>query len=56
MKSPNEEKEMQRKGLMKIEIYGYEAIEKTAMKAASTARVYLPVGWTGKKIKIVRLE
>ena len=56
MESLNKETEMQKKGLMKVEIYGYEAIEKTAVKAGTTARVYLPVGWAGKKIKIVRLE
>ena len=56
MGNQNKEKEMEKKGLIKVEIYGYEAIEKTATKAGTTARVYLPIGWAGKKIKVVRLE
>lgn len=56
MKSANKESEILKEGVMKIEMYGYEAIEKIARKAGSTAGVYVPVGWAGKKIKIVRLE
>ena len=56
MKSTNKENEILKEGVMKIEMYGYEAIEKIARKSGSTAGIYVPVGWTGKKIKIVRLE
>ena len=55
MKSTNKENEILKEGVMKIEMYGYEAIEKIARKSGSTAGIYVPVGWTGKKIKIVRL-
>ena len=57
MKTPNKnEKDETEKGLMEIKVYGYEAIEKTAMLAGTTSRVYLPVNWSGKKIKIIRME
>ena len=56
MNSTNKDEGMQKKALMKIELYGYEAIEKTARKAGSTAGVYVPVSWASKKIKIIRLE
>jgi len=45
-----------KEGLMEVKVYGYEAIEKTAMLAGTTSRVYLPVKWGGKKIKIIRME
>ena len=44
------------KGLMKIEVYGYEVIEKVAMKSGTSCRIYVPPGWEGKKVKAIKLE
>ena len=56
MKTSNKKDKGLKEGLMEIKVYGYEAIEKTAMLAGTTSRVYLPVKWGGKKIKIIRME
>jgi len=41
---------------MKIEMQGYEVIEKVAMPSGNSSRIYLPVDWKGKRIRAVRLE
>lgn len=41
---------------MRIEITGYEVLEKTATKTGCTAHVTVPIGWLGKKVKVVLLE
>ena len=41
---------------MKIEMKGYEAVEKTATKGGNSARVYVPKQWEGKKVKVILLE
>jgi putative transposon-encoded protein len=40
----------------KIEIFGQEMIEKRVMASASSGRVYLPAGWVGHKVKIIRID
>lgn len=56
MKTSNKKDKESKEELMEIKVYGYEVIEKTAMIAGTTSRVYLPVKWGGKKIKIIRIE
>ena len=41
---------------MKIEMLGYEVVEKVAMPSGNSSRIYLPVGWKGKRVRAVRLE
>ncbi len=44
---------------MEIRMEGYEVvekIEKIAKPCATSARVLVPKGWIGKKVRIVRLE
>lgn len=41
---------------MKIEIQGYEAVEKVATKGGNSARIYVPKQWEGKKVKVILLE
>ena len=41
---------------MKIEIEGYEALEKIPSAGGNSARIYVPKEWTGKRVKIVLLE
>jgi len=39
-----------------FEITGYEVIEKIARATGTTAHVFVPVSWVGKKVKIIRTE
>ncbi len=41
---------------MKIEMLGYEVVEKVAMPSGNSSRIYLPVHWKGKLVRAVRLE
>jgi putative transposon-encoded protein len=43
-------------GLIKMELAGYEAVEKVAQAGGNSARVYVPKHWQGKKVKVVLLE
>ena len=40
----------------KIELTGFEMLEKTVNKSGNSGRVYVPVEWVGKKVKIVLVE
>ena len=41
---------------MKAEVSGYEVLEKTVKQSGNSGRVYVPINWVGKKVKIVLLE
>jgi len=41
---------------MEIKTTGYETIERKVKSAGNTGRVYLPVAWIGKSVKIILLE
>lgn len=41
---------------MKIAMQGYEAVEKIAVKGGNSARIYVPKGWEGKKVRAVLIE
>jgi putative transposon-encoded protein len=40
----------------KIQLTGFEMLEKQVNKSGNSGRVYVPVEWVGKKVKIIRLE
>ena len=40
----------------KIELNGYEMLEKKVKKSGNSGRVYVPVEWIDKKVKIILLE
>ena len=40
----------------RYEIKGYEVVEKVAKPSGTTARVWIPKSWEGKRVKIVRIE
>lgn len=40
----------------KIELTGYEMLEKQVNKSGNSGRVYVPVEWIGKRVKIVLIE
>jgi putative transposon-encoded protein len=37
-------------------IRGYEVILKKVTPAGSSGKIYLPVGWVGKRVKIIRID
>ena len=41
---------------MKIELEGYQVIEKVVKPAGNSGRVYVPNNWIGKKVKILLIE
>lgn len=40
----------------RIQLFGYEMLEKLVRKSGSSGRVYVPVDWVGKRVKIILLE
>ena len=40
----------------KIEVNGYEMLEKQVNQSGNSGRVYVPVEWIGKRVKIIHLE
>ena len=40
----------------RIQLVGYEMLEKLVNKSGNSGRVYVPVEWVGKKIKIILIE
>jgi len=40
----------------KIQLIGFEMLEKQVNKSGNSGRVYVPVEWVGKRVKIVLLE
>lgn len=39
-----------------IQLTGYEMFEKQVNKSGNSGRVYVPIEWVGKKVKIILLE
>ena len=39
-----------------IKLTGYEMLEKQVNKSGNSGRVYVPIEWIGKKVKIVLIE
>lgn len=44
------------KELMKIEINAYQIIEKIVKQSGNSGRVYVPIDWVGKKVKVVLID
>jgi len=40
----------------KIELTGFEMLEKRVNKSGNSGRVYVPVEWIGKRVKIILVE
>ncbi|MEK6868751.1 MAG: DUF2080 family transposase-associated protein [Nanoarchaeota archaeon] len=40
----------------KIQLIGYEMLEKQVTKSGNSGRVYVPIEWVGKKVKIILVE
>lgn len=41
---------------VKLELTGYEMLEKIINKSGNSGRVYVPVEWIGKRVKIILIE
>lgn len=39
----------------KIQLSGYEMLEKQVNKSGNSGRVYVPIEWVGKRVKIILL-
>jgi putative transposon-encoded protein len=42
--------------IMEIKINAYQIIEKLVKPSGNSGRVYVPINWVGKKVKVVLLE
>lgn len=40
----------------KIQLEGYEMLEKQVNKSGNSGRVYVPIEWVGKRVKIILIE
>lgn len=40
----------------KIQLTGFEMLEKQVNKSGNSGRVYVPFEWIGKKVKIILVE
>jgi len=47
---------MDDKEIMEIKINAYQIIEKLVKPSGNSGRVYVPIDWVGKKVKVVLLE
>ena len=41
---------------VKLELTGFEMLEKQVTKSGNSGRVYVPIEWIGKKVKIILIE
>ena len=41
---------------MRVEVEGYEAIEKIVKPGGNSGRVYVPIDWLTCRVKVIRLE
>jgi len=41
---------------VKISLTGFEMLEKQVNKSGHSGRIYVPVEWVGKRVKIILLE
>jgi len=41
---------------VKISLTGFEMLEKQVNKSGNSGRVYVPLEWLGKRVKVILLE
>jgi putative transposon-encoded protein len=41
---------------MEIKITAFQIVEKTVKQSGNSGRVYVPIEWVGKKVKVVLIE
>ena len=42
--------------VMRVEIEGYEAIEKIVKTGGNSGRIYVPIQWMHCRVKLIRLD
>jgi putative transposon-encoded protein len=52
----NEVKDSNKRKMVKFEVHGEELIEKKVKASGNSGRVYLPPGWIGHSVKIIRID
>ncbi|MDP2934803.1 MAG: DUF2080 family transposase-associated protein [bacterium] len=45
-----------KKRRVEVQLFGYEMLEKQVNKSGNSGRVYVPVDWVGKRVKVILLE
>lgn len=45
-----------RKNAVRFQLYGEEIVEKQVTASGKSGRVYLPMEWLGKRVKIIRMN
>ena len=40
----------------KIQLTGFEMLEKQVNRSGNSGRIYVPIEWIGKKVKIILVE
>ncbi len=40
----------------KIQVTGFEMLEKQVNQSGNSGRVYVPIEWVGKRVKIILIE
>jgi len=43
-------------GKVKFEVFGEEMVDKEVKLSGNSGRVYLPPGWVGHRVKIIRID
>jgi len=41
---------------MRVEVEGYEAIEKIVKSGGNSGRVYVPIDWLNCRVKVIRID
>jgi putative transposon-encoded protein len=41
---------------VQFKLHGEEVVHKTVSASGKCGRIYLPLGWVGKKVKIIRVD
>jgi putative transposon-encoded protein len=41
---------------LEVKLTGYQIIEKVVKTSGNSGRVYVPIEWVGKKVKVVLIE
>ena len=41
---------------IKMQMEGYEAVEKVAERGGNSARIYVPRHWVGKRVRAILIE
>lgn len=45
-----------KKRSVKVQLFGYEMLEKQVRKSGNSGRVYVPVDWVDRRVKVILLE